>query len=121
MPARLYKYVIRCVDHVGKVRSLAWDNHQPDHRGDFLQGYDPEFMNGAGLATWTPDPTHALAFPTMTSAKNLIMTSPRSKPTREDGKPNRPLTAYTLEIISIEKAIQEAASARRGPESDGAA
>ena len=107
MPARQYKYVMRCVAHTGIVRNLADDSRKAMHIGDYLQAYDPEFMNGAGLATWTTNPEHALLFTTKTQAMDLWKTVPRSKPRRADGEPNRPLTAYSVEVLLAEDAIQE--------------
>lgn len=121
MPQRTYKYLIRCVEHVGIVRDPRDQRAGANVVGQYLQGYDPEFMNGAGLATWTPDLNKALWFPTITAAMALINAQPRSKPIRPDGQPNRPLRAYTVEVMRIEEALEEweAASVAKRPKDGG--
>ena len=106
MPERVYKYLIRCAAHVGIIRDPRSKRAGANVVGEYLQSYDPEFMNGEGLATWTKDPNKALWFPTITSAMALANAQPRSKPIRPDGQPNRPLRAYTLEVMRIEEALE---------------
>jgi hypothetical protein len=69
--------------------------------GDYLKRFDPEFANGRGAAWWTDDPAKAMRFEDSMAAFQFWKTQSTTRPIREDGKPNRPLTAHT---VTIEKA-----------------
>lgn len=75
--------------------------------GAWVRTYDPEGHDGQGDATWTMDPNEALAFPTPQAAFRTWRAIPECKPLRPDGLPNRPLTAYTVEILSLTPPIPE--------------
>jgi len=64
--------------------------------GDYLASYDPEARDGRGSGTWTPDKARALLFEDEKAAMAFYNQVPRNRPVRPDGKPNRPLTAYTV-------------------------
>jgi len=66
--------------------------------GEYLVAYDPEAEGGKGFVESTPDLQKARRF-TFAEAWQTLGTVPRSKPTRPDGKPNRPLTATTWQIL----------------------
>lgn len=66
--------------------------------GQYLRGYDPDAFDGRGLADWTPDRADAMEFPDVLAAITLYRTVSKVRPTRHDGKPNRPLTAFTVTI-----------------------
>ena len=85
-----YRYVIKFVG----------DGDGPD---TFLHSYDPEAHDGRGEATWTTDPAHARTFASTADALACWRAVPRNRPTRVDGKPNRPLSAFTVEISAQEK------------------
>jgi hypothetical protein len=70
--------------------------------GKFLSRYDPEAHGGRGQAWWTADVADAWVFADAAAAFAAWQTVPVSRPVREDGKPNRPLTAFT---ISVEPAL----------------
>ena len=74
------------------------DNAEPPAVGSYLQDYDPEYAGGRGQANWTTDPAKALIFNTGAEAVALYMSVPKTRPLRPDGKPNRPLTTYTVVI-----------------------
>jgi hypothetical protein len=63
----------------------------------YLEDFDLEFRGGLGKATLTADPSKALPFETLESLFETWSTISRTKPRREDGRPNRPLTAYSFE------------------------
>ena len=67
--------------------------------GQFLRHYDPDFNHGNGHAEWTPHLSFAQRFETKEEAWALWQAVPRDKPTRPDGRPNRPLTAFTISIV----------------------
>ena len=73
--------------------------------GQYVRSYDPEYhlptgeYDGGDLRT-TADPAQAQQFRTAQDAIELWKSGPtcRCHGTRPDGKPNRPLTAFTVEV-----------------------
>jgi len=67
--------------------------------GAFLKSYDVEAHEGFGDAVWTLDPKQAKLFESQVDAFSAWTTTSEIKPWREhDGKPNRPLTAFTITV-----------------------
>ena len=64
--------------------------------GCYLASYDPEADDGNGMARWTPDPAQALTFATAEDAVACYRAVPSNRPLRPDGKPNRPLTMFSV-------------------------
>lgn len=88
-------YVIRYAWLTGK--SLT--GTPPDVKeGDFLASYDPDAHNGRGFAKWTPSPFQAMRFDSKAEAIALYQQRSKVRPIRDDGKPNKPLTAFTVWI-----------------------
>jgi hypothetical protein len=85
-------YGIRIVQREGTLTL----NVDPPPDGAWLQSYDPEAHFGLGEASWTMDPAKAMLFVTPTAALDCWNQVPMTRPTRPDGKPNRPITAYTV-------------------------
>ena len=73
----------------------------PAPLGQYLKAYDPESHGGRGFAEWTKDPGEALTFPDAGAVLQYWRQIPRSKRVRDDGKPNRPLTAFTISPVQI--------------------
>jgi hypothetical protein len=97
-------FVIKCVGHEGIIR--ATNTALPEeHLGKYLERYDPEYLNGNGLAVWTDDLSKALRFTDALEAFILYRTVPKAKKKRLDGKPNRPLTAYSVELVEVTVAV----------------
>ena len=69
--------------------------------GAYLQSYDPEANGGRGMIEFTDDIDDAKQFPGMFAAVALWQTVPTSRPRRADGKPNKPLTAFTMEFLPV--------------------
>jgi hypothetical protein len=88
--------VIRCLGLAGRLEHTA-DGRSPV--GEYLAAFDPEARDGRGFATFTRELDRALVLPDVRAAWELIGTRPKARPTRPDGKPNRPLTAFTLQIV----------------------
>lgn len=82
------------------MRCVAMADGRPAaSAGLWLRGYWPEGRGGKGKITWTSDPAQAKRFPSAAAAMECYTTVPASQPARPwDGKPNRPLTAWTLLI-----------------------
>lgn len=89
--------VIRCLGLAGQtVRGVS----SPD--GQFLESYDPEAHDGGGFASWTSDVNGAIQFPDALSAFRFWKQRSKLLPTRPDGRPNRPLTAFSVEVINVD-------------------
>lgn len=69
--------------------------------GYYLVRYDPDGMEGFGLAEWSPDIAKALHFPTAVDVIQCWRQRSTVRPARDDGKPNRPLTAYSIEPVPL--------------------
>lgn len=68
----------------------------------YLKACDFEFDDGRGLIETTDKIEEAMRFESFIDAMEYWRTSPANHPTRlTDGKPNRPLTAYTVQIVSV--------------------
>lgn len=64
--------------------------------GIYLASYNPEGAGGNCIAKWTPDPKQAMTFETADAAAACYHAVPHNRPLRADGKPNRPLTVFTV-------------------------
>ena len=51
---------------------------------------------GQGIAHWTRDPAQAMTFATAAAATECYRAVPHNRPLRPDGKPNRPLTMFSV-------------------------
>lgn len=76
---------------------IAWDEPV------WLAEFDLEAGNGEhpwvrGLATMTDDPSLAMKFGSFQEAAEFWKQQSKTAPLRPDGKKNRPLTVYTIEI-----------------------
>jgi hypothetical protein len=89
--------VLRVVELTG----VHLGNFAPAMPGDFLVAFDVEARDGRGEAIWSPDIKKAMKFPDAISAMRAWKSQSQTRPIRDDGKPNRPLTAYTVEGIAI--------------------
>jgi hypothetical protein len=57
---------------------------------------------GRGEITFTPNPKFARSFDNAGEAFEYWRQQSKTVPARPDGKPNRPITAYTVEIKPID-------------------
>jgi hypothetical protein len=69
--------------------------------GQYLRSCDFEYDRGRGYVTFTPDIDKAMKFTSKAEALEYWRTRSKTVPTRPDGKPNRPLTAYHVMIEDI--------------------
>ena len=70
-------------------------------QGSYVATYDPDAFDGLGHATFTEDPYLAATFASFERALEFWQAQSKVRPLRDDGKPNRPLTALSVEIVSI--------------------
>jgi len=89
-------YVMVCAGLAGRSRT-----GRPAPVGQYLKSYDPEAHDGQGAVVWTRDVTEARVFLTHREALLCWQWIPRNRPRRPDGQPNRPLTAFTIEISPV--------------------
>ena len=75
--------------------------------GDYLAAYDPDANDGRGAVTWTPDWEQARLFDNHKDAFDFWRQQSKVLPIREDGKPNRPLTACSIEVTTLDRAVEE--------------
>lgn len=78
-------------------------NPGENYSGLLLASFDPDFANGRGAATWTATREEALAFDSVKDGYQLWTTQSVLMPVRGDGRPNRPLTAYSVEFVTDEQ------------------
>lgn len=69
--------------------------------GDFLMKFDPEAYNGRGHVETSPRLDDAIKFKDAASALAFYQTQSKVLPFRPDQRPNRPLTAYTIEVLQL--------------------
>lgn len=77
----------------------------PELDGFYLQSFDPEAMDGMGTCAWTVWPDEAMKFDNAFDGFKLWTTVSKTHPVRlTDGKPNRPLSAHTIEMVPYQEA-----------------
>lgn len=67
--------------------------------GQYLISYDPTIKDDVFTLTFTTDMHKARRFLTLASAVDCYRKISPNHPTRADGEPNRPLTAYTVSFV----------------------
>lgn len=67
--------------------------------GQWVKDMDVEFGNGRGYLTATRHRSEAMRFADAGEALAYWQRTSKVRPLRPDGKPNRPLTAYTVEVV----------------------
>jgi hypothetical protein len=83
-----------------KVLDNAFTGQKP-LTDTWIAGVDFEANGGWGSIELTNDFGRAMRFESNKTALRFWRTQPRSRPLRPDGKPNRPLTMYTVEITEL--------------------
>lgn len=69
--------------------------------GMFVKSFDPDAMWGRGKVVATPHADEAMKFETTIEAHAFWAQVSKVQPYRTDGKPNRPLTAYSIEMSRV--------------------
>lgn len=69
--------------------------------GMWVQHYNPDGRKGVGELMATPFPEQARKFKDFNEAVSYWRQQSTVIPYRSDGKPNRPLTAYNVEILDL--------------------
>lgn len=84
------------------IQRGAADGRQLPGDGQYLQSFDFEAHGGQGDIALTPDLSKARVFADFAEAAEFWRRSPVCKPLREDGRPNRPLTAANWEFVGVD-------------------
>ena len=69
--------------------------------GDYLEWSDPNAKFGLDDDRWTDDLAKAKRFPTFMAAMDCWKAPSTLVPMRPDGKPNRPLTAWSVTVEEV--------------------
>jgi hypothetical protein len=82
------------------IRILGMVNGMPtDADGSYIADYDAE----SDKLTVNPNIEYAKKFADLTEAMELWKTTSPTQPVRDDGKPNRPLTVYNIEVTEYQE------------------
>ena len=71
----------------------------------YVRFFDPDAHGGRGNLVTTADPARARQFDSAIEAGNFWRQQSKVRPLRPDGKPNRPLTAYSVVIEQVGKTV----------------
>lgn len=77
---------------------------------EFLKSFDPDAHAPGvpfptGYAEWTADPKEAMVFGNAGEAIQFYRTQSKVTPLRPDGKPNLPLTAFSVSFDKLQDAL----------------
>ena len=76
---------------------------EPDKsEGQFVLNFDPDAHDGMGHLWTAAKPQDAIQFAGYKEALEYYRQVSHVRPVRDDGKPNRPLTAFTVSIFDPE-------------------
>ena len=82
------------------MRVVAMADGRPGNwAGMYLHSADFDANGGIGDMAFTSDPARAMRFASSDEVLELWHTQSTVLPLRPDGKPNRPLTALTIQIV----------------------
>lgn len=70
---------------------------------EYLKEFDINFKDGAGAASTTVDPKEAMVFESLAAAVALWKSVSPLKPVRKDGRPNRPLTTFSVTFENVDE------------------
>ena len=71
----------------------------------WVREYDPDGHGGMGDVVLTKDLAEARRFEDAGEAIRVYRTPSKTHPWRSDGKPNRPLTAFTVELVTVSEEL----------------
>ena len=83
------------------LRVVAGNGGGPDPAGLYVVDCDVDAHFGMGEAVLTAERDKARRFSDVAAALEFWRRRSTERPTRFDGKPNRPLTAYSIETEQI--------------------
>jgi hypothetical protein len=90
-------YVLRIMGHAGITRP-GQEANIDRLTGRYVLSFDNDYQRGEGMMEHTPSIHLAMHFSTTQEAWAFYRQQSRLHPTRPDGQPNRPLTAWHMMI-----------------------
>jgi len=99
MKMTMTEFVLRLLAVMGQSVEPAGDD--PVRVGEWLFSFDANAHQGRGEAQFTPNINKAMRFASFQEAANFWKTQSIVRPRRPDGKPNRPLTAFSMTIDPV--------------------
>jgi hypothetical protein len=88
-------YIASEADKVRHMLDVAAGNVKTS----WLKSFDPDAHRGRGAIVMTQDRKQAMRFDSFAAVMECWKTQSAVQPLRDDGKPNRPLTAYTIQPV----------------------
>jgi len=89
------------------VIKIEWlGGHESFHskeEGTYVHEFDPDGHGGHGDLVCTSDIKDAKRFESIADAFDFYRQQSKTHPLRHDGKPNRPLTAFTISVENYEE------------------
>lgn len=79
----------------------------------WLMAFDLESRNGLGDFLCSADPTEAYMWNSAQEALAIYNAQSVTRPLRDDGLPNRPMRAYTVQLVPVPATIVQRALARQ--------
>ena len=86
--------LLRCYDILDAILS--------DDSGRYLSHANFDACDGMGDFIFTDDKDKAMRFPSLEAAMEFWKTQSTIRPLRDDGQPNRPLTAFSAAFETLE-------------------
>lgn len=84
------------------IRLLAWAGGADFQPGVYLKSWNHDDNGKITAETFTRNIEQAMTFPSVGEALTFWRGKSKTKPFRVDGKPNRPLTVFTITFDSAE-------------------
>lgn len=91
-------FAIQILGAVGPTPNAPKLNPETDY---YVQEYYPDAFSGRGSVTTTENIFEALRFDSVGAAWDCWRQQSSVRPLRADGAPNRPLTSFSVTIVSI--------------------
>lgn len=91
--------VLRCLGHAAHADVPGAGMYLKDM--DFEAAHDEHALPGSGRATFTTDIAEAKRFADMAEVHAFYCRQPATRPIRQDGEPNRPMTGYSWDLVTV--------------------
>lgn len=92
------EYVLKVVELTGVT---VVESFPSNPTGQYVESYDPDAFDGFGTVKFSKHEDEAKVFQSHRDAMEFWNQSSKVRPKRADGKPNRPLTAFSIEVVKL--------------------
>lgn len=82
-----------------RIEGIALPGIPCEEAGEFVVSFDPDARDGRGSLKATKDVTKAKQFGCPEEATRYWRQQSLVRPKRPDGRPNRPMTAYSVTVL----------------------